>query len=118
MKILIKNDLYNICNRVKKFDASYRVVYDNVLRSYEIYSTNLNRPIELIGWTPLSYVCTLPYDELDIRTIQYLYDTSIENVEDILNMIDKNNKDIERCANQKIKHQSLTLAENKLRQLS
>ena len=118
MKVLIKSDLFDINNRIKKFDASYRVVYDNSLGCYQIYSTNLYGHIELVGWTPLSYVCTLPYRELDVRAIQYLYDTSVEKIEDILSMIDQNNKNVEENSNAEIKNQSLTLAENKLRQLS
>ncbi len=118
MKVLIKSDLYNINNRIKKFDSSYRVVYDNGLRRYQIYSTRLYGNIELIGWTPLTYVCTLPYEDLDARAIQYLYDTSVDNMENILNQIDENNRSVEVCVNQNIKQQSLTLAENKLRQLS
>ena len=38
MKILIKSDVFNICNRVKSFDSSYRVVYDLSTNKYQIYS--------------------------------------------------------------------------------
>ena len=48
MKILVKSDTYNICNRIKKFDASYVVVYNNVANKFEIYSTNLTQVVELL----------------------------------------------------------------------
>ena len=118
MKVLIKSDVFDICNRIRKFDASYRVVYDNGSGRYQIYSTKLQGSIELVGWTPLSYVCTLPYNQLDVRAVKYLYDTSIENIDNILNLIDENNKKTEDDTNFKIKHQAIEMAENKLRQLS
>ncbi|MBQ7880313.1 MAG: hypothetical protein IJ358_00500 [Clostridia bacterium] len=118
MKILIKSDVYNICNRIKKFDVSYRVVYDTATNAYQIYSTNLQGEIELIGWTPLSYVCRLPYNELDIRCIKYLYDTSVDNLEQIIEQIDATNAKIEHENQLKIQQQSSLIAENKLRQLT
>ena len=118
MKILVKNDLYDISNRIKKFDSSYRAVYDVCTNKYQVYSTTLYGNIELIGWTPLSYVCTLPYDQLDVRSIQYLYDTSVDNLGNLLTMIDENNKGIEDYVNNKVKDQTLNLVEDKLRQLS
>ena len=118
MKVLIKSDVYNVCNRIKKFDNSYRVVYDNSSRCYQIYSTSLHGHIELIGWTPLTYVCTLPYKELDARAIQYLYDTSVNNLDSIIKLIDEDNRQLEISNQLKIKQHSLQLAEDKLRQLS
>ena len=118
MKVLIRSDVFNIANRVKKFDPSYRVVFDNVSNKYQIYSVRLQGEIELIGYVPLSYVCTLPYGELDARVIQYLYDTSIDNWENIIKQIDEENMRVETESNLKVKHQSLEDAENILRQLS
>ena len=118
MKILIKSDVYNICNRIKKFDVTYRVVYDTVNNTYQIYSTNLQDEIELIGWTPLSYVCTLPYNQLDARCIKYLYDTSVDNLEDIIKQIDDNNARLEHQNQLNIQQQSSLIAENTLRQLT
>lgn len=118
MKVLIRSDVFDIANRVKKFDPAYRVVFDVELNRYQIYSIKLHGAIELIGWTPLSYVCTLPYDELDARAIQYLYDTSTDNLEKIIKSIDDANKHIENETTLKIKQQSLEYAENILRQLS
>lgn len=118
MKILVKNDVYNICNRIKKFDCSYKIVYNNVSNRYEIYSTKLTQAVELISGIPLSYVCTLPYNELDARVIKYLYDTSVENMESIIKKIDNDNQKLEYQNRLKLKEQSLQIAETKLRQLT
>ena len=118
MKILVKSDTYNICNRVKNFDQSYRVVYNTVPNRYEIYSSHLQADVELVSGVPLSYVCSIPYNELDNRTIKHLYCTKVENIQDIVDEIDKQNKKVENEYHQKLKEQSLLIAENRLRQLT
>lgn len=118
MKILVKSDTFDMCNRVKRFDSSYRIVFDNVSNVYEIYSTKLHLDVELIGGVPLSYVLRLPYQQLDERIIKYLYDTSVDNIKNIIKDIEDNNKQIEYEADKKLKYESLILAENRLRQLT
>ena len=118
MKILVKSDVYDICNRIKKFDSTYKIIYNTISKKYEIYSTRLTQSIELISGVVLSYVCCLPFDELDERVITHLYQTSVENIESIIDMIDKQNKQVEYDSLLKLKNQSLEIAENKLRQLT
>lgn len=118
MKILVKSDTYNICNRIKKFDSTYKLVFDTISNVYEIYSTKLHLDVELIGGVPLSYVLRLPYQQLDERVVKYLYDTSTDNIENIIKDIEKNNQQIEYECDAKLKYESLMLAENKLRQLT
>ncbi|MFQ6724494.1 MAG: hypothetical protein ACLRFE_04115 [Clostridia bacterium] len=116
MKILVKSDVFDICNRIKKFDSTYRLIYNTVNNKYEVYSTKLTQSIELVSGLVLSYVCSLPFKELDARVIKYLYDTSIDNIDNILKQIDNQNNELERSAEQELKMQSLQIAENKLRQ--
>ncbi len=118
MKILVKSDVFNICNRIKKFDASYYIVFDNALNKYQIYSSKLTQVVELISGRVLSYVSTIPYAELDVRTLQYLYDTSIENLDKLIDRLDADNQMLEQTNQLKLKQQSLMIAENKLRQLT
>ena len=119
MKILIESDVYNICNRIKKFDLSYRLVFDTTADKYEVYSTKIiNNNWDKINGVLLSYVCGLPYKELDVRTIKYLYDTSVENLENIIKQIDSQNQYLENQSQLNIKNNSLKIVENKLRQLT
>lgn len=118
MKVLVKSDVYDICNRIKKFDSSYYIVFNDATNKYEIYSSNLTKDVELISGRVLSYVCVLPFHQLDARVIQYLYDTSIENWESLIAEMDKSNKQLERNNELKLKQESLLIAENKLRQLT
>lgn len=118
MKTLVKSDTYNICKRIKNFDASYCLVWDNVLNMFQVYSTRLAGAVQYIQGKALSYVCGLPYNQLDVRAIKYLYSTTIENIDSIINQIDNQNKQLEQINNTKLTNQSLSIAENKLRQLT
>ena len=118
MKILVKSDVYNICNRIKKFDSSYCIVFNCVNGRYEIYSSRLLQSVELISGKLLSYVCCLPYTELDERAIDYLYSTSVERIDDIIDMIDMENKKLERYNDDKAKTESLLVMEKQLRKLT
>lgn len=118
MKILIKNDMYNIASRIKKFDRSYYLVFDTNKNVYQIYSSNITNSFEVISSIKLNYVLTLPYNQLDKRAINYLYDTQVCNVEDIINQIDAGNKAIENMQNQKTINNAINTVENQLRKLT
>ena len=118
MKILVKSDTYNICKRIKQFDANYYIVYDNELNKFMVYSTNTYGVKTNIQGKMLGYVCTLPFNELDTRTFKYLCDTRSENIEKLIEQIDKENQQLEYQNRQELKNQSLNLAETKLRQLT
>lgn len=117
MKKLIK-DIYNICNRIKKIDKSYMLAYDFDSKKYMVYSTNINFSFEVIDSLKLSYVCTLPYNELDARSINYLYQTKSQNLETLIKQIDEHNNKVEKENRLKAQAQSIEVAENKLRQLT
>lgn len=118
MKVLIDKDIYNICSRIKKFDKNYILIYDTDINKYKVYSSQINGVSETVCNKKLSYVCTLPFDELDTRTIKYLYDTRIENIEMIIKRLDEDNQKIEQQNQLKSSIRSLEIAENKLRKLT
>ena len=118
MKILVKSDVYDICNRIKKFDATYRLVFNTLSNAYEVYSTALSQSVEIISGVILSYVCTLPYNQLDERAIRYLYDTSVDNLEDIIKQIDKHNQVLEQQNDLQVVTNTALTFENRLRQLT
>lgn len=83
MKIKLTHDVYEISKRIKQIDNGYYVVYNTLTRKFEIHNSHQ------IGST---YCLTLPYNELDERTLTYVAKTSCMNVERILEEIDNNNK--------------------------
>lgn len=118
MKIVLNSDTYNICKRVKKFDRHYWVVYDFDNSKYLIYTDKFVGNFETIGDRRLGYVCSVPYSQLDDRTIKHLFATRVENLQEIIKQIDEENLMLEKQNHDKIKNQALSVAENKLRQLT
>ncbi|HEY8390163.1 MAG TPA: hypothetical protein VIL26_04340 [Clostridia bacterium] len=66
MKIIIKDDLYDIASRLKSIDSGYFVMFDTISKSYEVHNSNN------IGST---FCLNVPYKELDARTITYVRKT-------------------------------------------
>lgn len=82
MKIKLSSDVYNISNRVKNIDKDYFVLYNTSNAKFEIHNS------AQIDYT---YCLTLPFKELDERTLNYIYQTKSENIEKILNEIENDN---------------------------
>ena len=83
MKIKIFNDVYEISKRISYIDKDYYVVYDTSKQKFEIHNSNQ------IGG---SYCLTLPYNELDERTLKYVCLTQTANIEEILKNLQNDNK--------------------------
>ena len=86
---ILNSDVYNISNRVKEIDKYYYVVLNTSTGKYEIHNSSQ------IGST---YCLTLPYNELDERTLNYIHKTKSIHIENILNDIEKENN-IKKSAN-------------------
>lgn len=119
MKFLIKNDLFDICNRIKFFDRNYFVVFDTNNKSYQVYSkcNNEKRP-EYIEENKMYYVLTFPYKELDIRSIKYLYQTEIKDIDLLIENINNENKKLDKKNDKTVLNQSMIELENCLRKRS
>ena len=83
MKVQILNDMYNISKRIKNIDRDYFLVYDTVRASFEVHNS---------AQQDTTYCLTLPYNELDERTLNYVAKTRCANIENILEEINNNNK--------------------------
>lgn len=118
MKSLITTDAFNIGKRIRNINSHYFVVYDNKQDKYMIYCDNQGAKKEIISNKHLYYVLTLPYSQLDVRTLKYLVNTDVDNLEKIIAEIDEQNKKVQQDNRLKIKNQALEVAENKLRQLT
>ena len=83
MNYIVSHDVYDIANRIKCIDRDYYVVFNTVTRKYEIHNS------AQIG---SSYCLTLPYDDLDVRTIDYIHMTKVGNMEELIEQIDRENR--------------------------
>ena len=79
MRIEIKNDLYDIAERIKKIDERYRVFFDTVLQKFVVTAGDYTAAV-------------LPYEELDARAVRYLHYTRFDNAERVLRDVDEHNE--------------------------
>ena len=83
MKIVIKNDLFDIVDRLKEIDPRYVVMFDDDLSRYELTIDD-------------KFAAVIPYENLDERTLRFAYYTRSENAETVLADIDKHNEELRR----------------------
>lgn len=120
MKFLIKNDLFDIFERIKNYDNNYFIVFDTDLSKFKVYTDKfqIDKTPEYIEGNKLYYVLTFPYKELDVRSIQYLYQTEIKNVDLLIKNLNLQNDILEKTNDAKNLNQSMTEIEKYLREQS
>lgn len=92
MRIPIQNDLYEISERIKKIDERYRVFFDTDRQKFIVTVENV--------------IVVIPYEELDQRTIDYLYYTRWENADKVIEDVDRHNE--------RLREESLKRAQNEV----
>lgn len=85
-KIKIKSDVFNICNRVKKIDRGYFILFNLEKCCYELHNSNQKGN---------SYCLTL-YGNLDNRLINKIYESDIKNAKYIFEKIENENKKMDQ----------------------
>lgn len=93
MKIKIESDVFDICERIKKIDENYFVLFNLNSNKFEIHNSKLKN----------SYCLTIPYGQLDSRTIELLHSTDIRNYDKIIKNLDTENEKNEKQAFEKVK---------------
>ena len=69
-KVLIEDNIYDIPQRLKEYDASFFVVFNFMNDKYEVHSKD-----NLFG----TYCLTVPYKELDERTLWLVIKNDTKN---------------------------------------
>ena len=83
MYIKIENDLYSISQRLKEIDKDYFILLNTKKNSFEVHNSKQKDN---------TYCLTVPYSELDSRTVSLVKSTKKEYMDNILNEIERNNK--------------------------
>lgn len=83
MKIAINNDLLDISARLREIKPSYGIVFNTENQKFEVTDE---------GKT----VLVLPYENLDERTLERVFETRCENVFEIIKRVDKENEALEK----------------------
>ena len=83
MLIRIQNDVYEIAKRIKDIEESYYIVYNTSKNKFEVHNS---------AQLGSSYCLTLPFDQLDERTLSYVCESMSKNIETILENIENDNR--------------------------
>lgn len=78
---IVKNDIFNISNRIKSIDKKYYIVYNHNKNRYEVHYNRAHNTYEL----------SVPYKILDARTIDLVLKTKIQHQKEILEQIEQDN---------------------------
>lgn len=77
--IKITNDLFDVAERIKNINPDYELYFDKNLQKFTVWANGKRQVI-------------LPYDRLDKRSIDYLYQTHVKNIDALLDRLDKENE--------------------------
>lgn len=83
---LISHDLYGIAERLREIEDGYFVLRNRISGKTEVHSAYNKGP---------TYCFTVPFDELDARTLEYCKKTRASNTDRILKEIEEHNKKLE-----------------------
>lgn len=97
---IIISSVHNIPQRLKQIDKGYFLVRNHETQQYEIHHR------EQIGD---SFCLTIPYKELDERTLQRVRETRIEYIDKIKEEIKKNNEALEAASEKRQKDKAETI---------
>lgn len=92
-KIRISSDVFNICNRIKKIDKYYFIIYNDKTGKFEIH--NSKQPF-------CSYCLTVPYDSLDNRTLNLVHKTLFTKKEELFKEMEQFNDNLCMQNNKKL----------------
>ena len=84
----ITGDVFDITQRIKEIDEGYRLYYNHRHNRFEVYRDVGLTPTLVLTWN----------NRLDARLIEKLYRTRIENIKKIIEMIERNNEEIQNRA--------------------
>lgn len=101
--IKIKNDAFNICERIKSINPHYYIVFNTKKHKFEVHNSKQYS----------NSFCITCENGLNYSVIQKLRKTRIENLDKIVKEIELNNQAIER----KAKEETLDNAQIKAREM-
>lgn len=85
MSALVKvtDDLYRIAHRIKEIDPRYELYFNRSKKRFEIYA---NGAMQI----------ALPFDRLDARTVEFARKTRLENAQNLISEIERNNEFLDK----------------------
>ena len=87
---IIRTSVINIPERLREIEKGYFVVRNHRTHKFEVHHED-GLPIDSIQ-------LSLPFDELDERTLQYVWDTRVENAKALFALMERQNAKLEEDA--------------------
>lgn len=90
--VLIENDVFGICGRVRGIDPAYYIVYNTALRRFEVHNRRQRDTLALV----------VPYGALDARTVSLTQKTRRENIAKLIKEMEEANMKLEAGSDKNI----------------
>lgn len=104
MKIIIKKDVFDISNRIKKINKNFEIIFDTVSNKYYVCDKFLH-----------NIIFTLPSKNLTPNVVDYVLKMQSKDNAQILKDIDEHNEKVFNTNKEKIKQSAIQSAEKILR---
>ena len=88
--IRIEHDLYDIAHRVREIDSRYELYFNRMLNRFEVHA---NGALQI----------AVPYGRLDVRTINLVRRTRMENASALIREMDMHNDRLEKAKEREIR---------------
>ena len=79
----IKRDVFDIADRVREVDEAYFIVRNHKRGCFEVHAR---------GQTPSTFCLTVPFSELDARTVELVRKTRAENAKKLFAEMERENE--------------------------
>lgn len=99
--VKVLDDLYHIARRLKDIDERYELCFNRKLKRFEVYANGAMQ-------------VALPFDRLDVRALDYVRKTRLENLNVVLEEIEKNNARIDALNQKKARENAFAQMEESL----
>lgn len=104
---IVTSDLYFIASRLKELDSSYFIVRDRKSGVYQVHNSSQRG---------FSYALTLPYKELDCRTLKYVRRTRSERRDELIKELNRDNVLLQKKERDRLVKRTESGAERLLRE--
>ena len=101
-------NVYLIPERLREIDSGYFVVRNHIKKTFEIHHSHQGEN---------TYCLTVPYEELDQRTLDLVLKTRVSNLEKLIFEMDQNNQKIEK-QNETVSEEAITKTKEVLHYLN
>lgn len=99
--VKVRDDLFHIARRLKQIDRDYELFFNRKAKRFEVYAKGAMQ-------------IALPFDRLDARCLRYARKTRIENLNAVMDEIERNNAAIDAAKEKSARDKVFAITEELL----